>query len=74
MFKEVLESTAQNLLFLIKSMPKPGFIFTPIHESHVQASIISYVPRNSKFNSVSEAGVMTTKACLMSHKSKNRLY
>lgn len=39
-FNDVLESTAQNLRFLTKSMPKPGFIFKPIHESHVQASII----------------------------------
>ncbi|KAJ0262665.1 hypothetical protein HA466_0031740 [Hirschfeldia incana] len=39
-FNEVLESTAQNLRFLTKSMPKPGFIFNPIDESHVQASII----------------------------------
>ncbi|XP_010441896.1 PREDICTED: berberine bridge enzyme-like 4 isoform X1 [Camelina sativa] len=40
MFDQVLESTAQNLRFLAKSMPKPGFIFRPIHESQVQASII----------------------------------
>ncbi|CAL9242007.1 unnamed protein product [Arabidopsis halleri] len=40
MFSQVLESTAQNLRFLAKSMPKPGFIFRPIHESQVQASII----------------------------------
>ncbi|KAG7536476.1 FAD-binding type PCMH-like superfamily [Arabidopsis suecica] len=40
MFSQVLESTAQNLRFLEKSMPKPGFIFRPIHESQVQASII----------------------------------
>ncbi|KAL1214973.1 Berberine bridge enzyme-like 26 [Cardamine amara subsp. amara] len=40
MFSQVLESTAQNLRFLSKSMPKPGFIFEPVHESHVQASIL----------------------------------
>ncbi|EOA12498.1 hypothetical protein CARUB_v10026133mg, partial [Capsella rubella] len=40
MFDQVLESTAQNLRFLAKSMPKPGFIFRPVHESQVQASII----------------------------------
>ncbi|KAG7532762.1 FAD-binding domain PCMH-type [Arabidopsis thaliana x Arabidopsis arenosa] len=40
MFSQVLESTAQNLRFLEKSMHKPGFIFRPIHESQVQASII----------------------------------
>ncbi|CAH2046491.1 unnamed protein product [Thlaspi arvense] len=39
-FNEVLESTAQNLRYLTKSMPKPVFIFTPVHGSHVQASII----------------------------------
>ncbi|VVB07894.1 unnamed protein product [Arabis nemorensis] len=39
-FEQVLESTAQNLRYLAKSMPKPGIIFKPIHESHVQASII----------------------------------
>ncbi|KAJ0242526.1 hypothetical protein HA466_0204940 [Hirschfeldia incana] len=40
MFSQVLESTSQNLRFLSKTMPKPEFIFKPIDESHVQASII----------------------------------
>ncbi|RID45090.1 hypothetical protein BRARA_I01843 [Brassica rapa] len=40
MFIEVLNSTAQNQRYLTKSMPKPGFIFKPVHETHVQASII----------------------------------
>ncbi|CAH8381581.1 unnamed protein product [Eruca vesicaria subsp. sativa] len=39
-FIKVLESTAQNTRFLTNSTPKPSFIFTPVHESHVQASII----------------------------------
>ena len=40
LFIEVLKSTAQNQRYLTKSMPKPEFIFKPVHESHVQASII----------------------------------
>ncbi|KAF8104408.1 hypothetical protein N665_0172s0039 [Sinapis alba] len=40
LYKEVLESTAHNLRYVTESMPKPGFIFKPVHESHVQASII----------------------------------
>ncbi|RID60605.1 hypothetical protein BRARA_F03748 [Brassica rapa] len=39
-YKEVLESTAHNLRYVTESMPKPGFIFKPVHESHVQASVI----------------------------------
>ncbi|ESQ39502.1 hypothetical protein EUTSA_v10000841mg [Eutrema salsugineum] len=39
-FKEVLESTIQNQRLLTKSLPKPICIFKPVHESHVQASII----------------------------------
>ncbi|XP_013619841.1 berberine bridge enzyme-like 26 [Brassica napus] len=40
MYNEVLECAAENLRFLGKTMPKPGFIFKPIDESHVQASVI----------------------------------
>ncbi|KAG5383395.1 hypothetical protein IGI04_034865 [Brassica rapa subsp. trilocularis] len=40
MFIEVLNSTAQNQRYLTTSMPKPDFIFKPVQESHVQASII----------------------------------
>ncbi|KAF2598580.1 hypothetical protein F2Q68_00010701 [Brassica cretica] len=40
MYNEVLECAAKNLRFLGKTMPKPGFIFKPIDESHVQASVI----------------------------------
>ncbi|CAH8289360.1 unnamed protein product [Eruca vesicaria subsp. sativa] len=40
MYIEVLNSTAQNQRYLTTSMPKPEFIFKPVHESHVQASII----------------------------------
>uniref|UniRef100_A0A0D3E6H3 FAD-binding PCMH-type domain-containing protein n=2 Tax=Brassica TaxID=3705 RepID=A0A0D3E6H3_BRAOL len=40
MFIEVLNSTAQNQRYLTTSMPKPDFIVKPVHESHVQASII----------------------------------
>ncbi|KAF2537697.1 hypothetical protein F2Q68_00020063 [Brassica cretica] len=40
MFIEVLNSTAQNQRYLTTSIPKPDFIFKPVHESHVQASII----------------------------------
>ncbi|KAL1214967.1 Berberine bridge enzyme-like 25 [Cardamine amara subsp. amara] len=39
-FIEVLESTAQNQRYLTESTPKPSFIFKPVHESQVQASVI----------------------------------
>ncbi|KAG7963883.1 hypothetical protein I3843_09G139100 [Carya illinoinensis] len=39
-FKTVLESSAQNLRYLVPSVPKPEFIFMPVHESHVQGAVI----------------------------------
>ncbi|KAJ4891656.1 FAD-binding Berberine family protein [Raphanus sativus] len=40
LFKEELESTAQNLRYLTPSNPKPVFIFEPMYETHVQAAVV----------------------------------
>ncbi|PON50327.1 Xanthine dehydrogenase C subunit [Parasponia andersonii] len=39
-YTPLLQSTAQNLRYLVPSAPKPEFIFTPLHDPHVQGAII----------------------------------
>ncbi|XP_030514286.1 berberine bridge enzyme-like 15 [Rhodamnia argentea] len=39
-FMSVLNSTANNLRYLLPTVPKPVIIFTPLSEAHVQAAVL----------------------------------
>ncbi|KAI6706109.1 hypothetical protein NL676_009071 [Syzygium grande] len=39
-FASVLNSTANNLRYLLPTVPKPVVIFTPLSEAHVQAAVL----------------------------------
>ncbi|CAI8590352.1 unnamed protein product [Vicia faba] len=39
-FNNVLNSSAQNLRYLVPSAPKPEFIFTPLTDSHVKVGVV----------------------------------